>query len=89
MLVDNNIIIQEYKPHTNSVTSILFNPAGNMIVSGSKDRSLEIWDFVNLCQLSSYRNNMKEITGLDGNSSGNLIAIATRSVISLICALMN
>ena len=63
-----------------SVSSVLFNPAGNLVISGGKDCKVEMWDLLNLCQVSSFSSNLKEITGLDISSCGNLVAIASRSV---------
>ena len=74
---------QEYQPHSRSVTSVRFNPAGNLVISGGKDCKVELWDLINICQISTYSKNLKEITGIDISSCGNLVAIASRSVLFL------
>lgn len=72
--------LQQYSPHSSSVSAITVNPAGNLVISGGKDHRLAVWDLVNLCEVTIVEDNLKEITGLACSSCGNLVAVADRSV---------
>lgn len=67
-------------PHASSVTATAFNPAGNLLFSGGKDCRIATWDVVSVCELAVLDRNLKEITGLESGESGNLLAVANRSV---------
>lgn len=75
--------------HNSSVSCVLFNPAGNFIISGqvfsdlndvilncllsSKDCSIKFWDIISGLCLKSITSPLGEVTSLEINSSGNLL----------------
>ena len=73
--------LQQYSPHSSSVSALTVNPAGNLAISGGKDQRIAVWDLVNLCEVTVVEDGLKEITGLACSSCGNLVAVADRSVI--------
>lgn len=73
--------VQQYSPHSSSVSALTVNPAGNLAISGGKDQRIAVWDLVNLCEVTVVEDGLKEITGLACSSCGNLVAVADRSVV--------
>ena len=64
-----------------SVTALACNPAGNLLFSGSKDKTVQTWDLVSKCPVATLSGNMKEIPGLECSLCGSMLAIANRSVL--------
>jgi WD40 repeat protein len=50
-LIDGHVIGGDLMDHTESVTSVAFNPIGTMVAAGSFDRDLVLWDSVERVRL--------------------------------------
>ena len=64
--------------HTAPVSQVLFNPHGNLIISGSKDRTVKFWDVVSGVCVKTYSQHLGEVTSVAMNSSGTQILTASK-----------
>lgn len=59
--------------HTYGVSSLAINIDGKYIVSGSKDRTIRLWDFNEQKQIFAYVGHTDFITSVDISENGNFI----------------
>lgn len=60
--------------HTNLVTSVAYSPGGNRIVSGSRDRTVRIWDVRTGKELLKLEGHKGPVGGVAWSPAGNRIA---------------
>ena len=63
----------EFKGHTNFVFSCAFNPQSNLLVSGSFDETVKIWDVRSGDCVSTLPAHSDPVTGVDFNRDGTCI----------------
>ena len=59
--------------HEHAVTALRFHPAGELLVSGSEDRGVRIWDIHSGTSVAELRHHKERITSLQFSTDGNLI----------------
>ncbi|MHA2246987.1 MAG: WD40 domain-containing protein [Candidatus Hodarchaeales archaeon] len=60
--------------HTNDITSIDFSPDGTLLVSGSLDRSIKLWDLVDGADVISLPAHLNEVKSLAFSRNGTFLA---------------
>lgn len=68
-----NESLVEFKGHSNFCFSIKFNPQGNLLVSGSFDETVKIWDVRTGECVSTLPAHSDPVTGVDFNRDGTCI----------------
>jgi WD40 repeat protein len=67
-------LLKTFAEHDASVTSVAFNPHGNLIVSASKDCTLKFWDVLGgVCVRTLTLPGLSEITSVQMHSSGSML----------------
>lgn len=67
----------EFKGHSNFCFSVNFSPMGNLIVSGSFDETIKLWDVRSGECVSTLPAHSDPVTGVDFNHDGNCIVSAS------------
>mmetsp|Transcript_12142 Transcript_12142/g.22739 ORF Transcript_12142/g.22739 Transcript_12142/m.22739 type:complete len:479 (-) Transcript_12142:79-1515(-) len=68
-----NESLVEFKGHSNFCFSVKFNPQGNLLVSGSFDETVKIWDIRTGECVSTLPAHSDPVTGVDFNRDGTCI----------------
>lgn len=68
--------VRTLKGHTDRVRCISFNPAGDLLASGSADNSIILWDMETGTQMKTMTGHTDVIFGLAFNSEGRMLASA-------------
>ena len=61
--VQKGVQLHALRGHDLSVSSVLFNLAGNLIVSGGKDASVRFWDVRSGLCIKNLRSHLGEVRG--------------------------
>lgn len=72
--IDNMIKKLIFEGHTDTVTEVIFSPDGNLLVSGSKDKTIRIWDVKTGVEINQLEGHSNSITDLAFSPSGNYLA---------------
>ncbi|MCG8327096.1 MAG: hypothetical protein MI974_05395 [Chitinophagales bacterium] len=67
----NGNIISEFKGHQEEVTSVAFSPDGNLIITGSRDDFIKIWDRAGKCINTFHHQN--DVLAVACSNSGDRI----------------
>jgi len=65
--VESGSVLKTFTGHSLSISSVLFNPLGNLIVSGSKDSNVRFWDSVSGLCIRTLNAQLGEVTSVDMN----------------------
>ena len=65
---------QQFEGHSYRVNSVDFSPGGDLVVSGSRDQSVRLWDAVEGTLLTSLKDHTDEVTSVAFSPDGSLIA---------------
>ena len=65
--VESGSILKTFTGHSLSISSVMFNPLGNLIVSGSKDSNIRFWDSVSGLCIRTLNAQLGEVTSVDMN----------------------
>ena len=68
-----DLSLQKLEGHESSVRSVVWNPAGTRIVSGSDDKTLRIWDAATGTTLQTLEGHESGVTSVAWNSAGTRI----------------
>ncbi|MFC2104167.1 WD40 repeat domain-containing protein [Bacteroidota bacterium] len=63
-------LIISLKTHSDQVHSIAFSPDGNQFISGSKDETIIIWDFVTFQPITSLKRHYATVYELEYTADG-------------------
>jgi WD40 repeat protein len=55
------------------VSRVIFNPLGNLVISGSKDSTIKFWDLVSGVCVKTYSSHLGEVTSVEMNKTGGLL----------------
>jgi len=55
-------MIKKFSGHASSVTSCVFNPLGNVIISGSKDSTIKFWDVSSGLCVMTFSTHLDEVS---------------------------
>lgn len=72
-------MVRTFDGHTSSVSKAIFNGYGNLIVSGSKDQSVRLWDMFSGCCIKTISGHFSEATSVALNPAGDQLLVASRS----------
>ncbi|CAE6534502.1 unnamed protein product [Rhizoctonia solani] len=67
-----------YEGHKDWVRCVAFSPNGNLVVSGSDDRTIRIWDAHRPSQIRKLKGHSDHVTSVSCSSLGNIIASGSR-----------
>ena len=62
--------LHTFQDHQSSVTHALFNPMGNLVVTGSKDSTVKIWDIHSGVCLNTFTQLLGEVSSLAFSQDG-------------------
>ncbi|KAI9298243.1 WD40 repeat-like protein [Neoconidiobolus thromboides FSU 785] len=65
-----NSSIKQFNGHQLAVTSITFNPNGNLLISGSKDCSVKLYDISSGLNIKTLGHHLGELTSVQSDNSG-------------------
>ncbi|EXX66134.1 Rsa4p [Rhizophagus irregularis DAOM 197198w] len=71
-------LVKTFTGHQLSVSKTIFNPLGNLIVSGSKDNTIKFWDIVSGLCIRTISSHLGEVTSVEMNSSGTLLLSSSK-----------
>jgi WD40 repeat protein len=74
--IDSGRILDTYRGHTDAVIAVAFAPGGKQFVSGSRDRTIRIWDIKNPAR------SLQASAELQGAATGLVISRDARTMIS-------
>jgi WD40 repeat protein/predicted Ser/Thr protein kinase len=66
--------IYTYRQHTDDVSSVAWSPDGNYLVSGSKDKTVQVWEASTGRTTLTYSNHMREVCCVAWSPLGDRIA---------------
>jgi len=72
--VDDGKVHQELPGHRDTVTSVAFTPLGDLLATGSDDRSLILWDTASWRPTGRYSPDTKRVLDLAFNADGTQLA---------------
>jgi len=70
--------LKELKGHTSHVNSVSFSPDGNLLVSGSSDKTNILWDVYSGEELEKVEGHTKAVTSVSFSPDGNSFASGSR-----------
>ena len=78
--INTRQVVKSFSGHQSSITKAIFNPFGNLIITGSKDRTIKFWDITSgLCINNNPLNyHLGEITSLALDASGNYLLSSSK-----------
>ncbi|KAK0569266.1 hypothetical protein OC861_001081 [Tilletia horrida] len=68
--INSGTVVKTFTGHQLGVSSAVFSPVGNLIVTGSKDNMVRFWDVVSGLCIGTLHDHLGEITSVRLNSSG-------------------
>ncbi|CAD6962906.1 unnamed protein product [Tilletia controversa] len=68
--INSGTVVKTFTGHQLGVSSAVFSPMGNLIVSGSKDTMVRFWDVVSGLCVGTLHDHLGEVTSVTLNSSG-------------------
>lgn len=66
-------IVKAFSGHQSSISKAIFNSYGNLIITGSKDRTIKFWDLASGLCINTMSSHLGEVTSVAINSTGNLL----------------
>lgn len=76
--VNTGTIVKTFPGHQSAVTKTIFNPLGNLIITGSKDNTIKFWDIVSGLCIRTIQSHLGEVTSVEMNSSGTLLLSSSK-----------
>ncbi|CAG8769321.1 31346_t:CDS:2, partial [Racocetra persica] len=71
--VSTGKLVKMFTGHQLSVSKAIFNPLGNLIISGSKDNSIKFWDIISGLCVRTITSHLGEVTCVGMNFNGTLL----------------
>ncbi|KAE8225292.1 hypothetical protein CF319_g1947 [Tilletia indica] len=68
--INTGTVVKTFTGHQLGVSSAVFSPMGNLIVTGSKDTMVRFWDVVSGLCIGTLHEHLGEVTSVTLNSSG-------------------
>ncbi|KAJ9068355.1 hypothetical protein DSO57_1029535 [Entomophthora muscae] len=62
--------IKVFKGHLLGIPAICFNPAGDLLITGSKDKTIKFWDCASGLCVKTLSSHLAEVTSVDCDSAG-------------------
>jgi WD40 repeat protein/serine/threonine protein kinase len=72
-----NAKVKNFAQHSNAVGSVAFSPDGLMLASGSKDKTIQIWDLATGKSLRTFAGDSSSIWSVAFDSNGTRLATGT------------
>ncbi|WP_019486777.1 MULTISPECIES: serine/threonine-protein kinase [Kamptonema] len=72
-----NVTVKNFAEHSNAVGAVAFSPDGLTIASGSKDKTIKIWDLATGNLIRSFDGDSSAIWSVAFNSNGTRLAAGT------------
>ena len=60
--------------HSSYVNSVAFNSSGNILASGSSDRTIKLWNVESQTEIATLTGHSSYVNSVAFNSSGNILA---------------
>eukprot|EP00127_Corallochytrium_limacisporum_P004142 Clim_evm87s157 gene=Clim_evmTU87s157 len=76
--VETRETVQTFAGHSLSVTEVVSNPLGNLVITASKDASVRFWDIGSGLNIRTIAQNLTEVTGMDMDPSGQKLLLSTK-----------
>src|SRR5262249_5393602 len=69
-------VLKTWEGHTNYITTLAFNPAGDVLASGSADKTIRLWDVSQGSTLAILQGHTATVGALAFSPDGSLLATA-------------
>ena len=66
-------VVKTFVGHTSAVSSAIFNPYGNLVVTASKDSTIRFWDIVSGACINTFSRQLGEVTSVQISTDGSML----------------
>jgi len=76
--INTGTVVKTFTGHQLGISSAVFSPVGNLIVTGSKDTMVRFWDVVSGLCIGTLHDHLGEVTSVAFNSSGTHLLTSSK-----------
>jgi COMPASS component SWD3 len=76
--VSRGQVVKTFTGHHLSVSSLVFSPLGNLIISGSKDNTIKFWDIVSGLCIKTISSHLGEVTSVEMSPDGTQLLSSSK-----------